>query len=79
MRITFTRNDLVRKLYGETEPTEDQAMEVGFVINLSLMDEYDSMVEVKELLDAPKYTPSDVCIESILDYSRRTAPAETTC
>lgn len=81
MKYTFTQNELLlKKLYGELEPTEEQALDGALASNYSLYEDYQTLKMGKDLLDGEKpLSPSQSSIELIMMYSDMTKPMESVC
>lgn len=76
MRNSSTFNYLVKKLYNETEPTEDQAIEDAFALNYSLKEKYNALMASKKMLDELKPDSSELqqkSIDRILEFSKMTS------
>lgn len=76
MQELSTYDYLVKKLYNETEPTENQAIEEAFLRNPFLKEKYVQMEESKNVLDNFANTGQDVTqksIDRILNFSKLTA------
>ena len=81
MGYTFTREEmLLNKLYGDLDPTENEAVEAALAINENLREEYEQMRAGKALLDTQKpMQPSQSSIDLIMAYSELTKPTEKVC
>lgn len=75
MQELSTSDYLIKKLYNETEPTENQAIEAAFERNVVLKERYEEMKKSKELLDAvanSDYQVKPESLEKILTFSKLT-------
>ena len=75
MQELSTSDYLIKKLYNETEPTENQAIEEAFERNVFLKERFEEMKKSKELLDAVANSNHQVkpeSIERILNFSKLT-------
>ena len=77
MKSNFTQNDLIKKLYNELQPLEDLVLDFTLEDNWNLQEEYLAFKEVKDKLDAARYSPSKTSIAIILEHSRRSRSIET--
>jgi hypothetical protein len=69
MKHTYTQL-LMRYLYYETEPTENQAIEAALNINSKLRAEFESYVEVKILLDELKIVAPQSLVDEVLKFNK---------
>ncbi len=67
---TFTRDDLIRYIYGETTKLETESIENEVLCDNDAHQQFNEMIELKQTLDKVKYEPSKGVIESIINYSR---------
>ena len=70
MTKTFTPDDLIRYIYGETDKQETEKIESDILCNNSSMEEFSQLIEIKQSLDKMRITPSETVISNILDYSK---------
>ena len=61
---------LMRYLYNETEPTENQAIKAALNVNSKLRTEFESYVEVKMLLDELKIVAPQSLVDEVLKFSK---------
>jgi len=76
MQELSTSDYLIKKLYNETEPTENQAIEAAFARNYLLKERYNEMEKSKKLMDDFAKTKQSVqpkTIENILQFSKLSA------
>lgn len=76
MQELSTSDYLIKKLYGETEPTENQAIEEAFLLNNSLKVRYEELEKSKKRLDKLVKSKQEIAPESIsriLSFSKLTA------
>ena len=72
MKRIFTRNDLIRYLYHETNDCETATIEKSINDNYKLRKEFDELKEVIEILALEVKEPSETAVNSILLYSKCT-------
>ena len=73
-----TYDYLVRKMYNETEPSENQAIEEAFKVNKALKEKYDTLMASKVNLDnlqLKEYGLKQDTVEKILQFSKITSIA----
>lgn len=77
MEQDFTQNDLIRYIYKETSLIE--TLEIGFALeeDLSLMEQFKSLMQGYLQLPKATFAPSKVALQNILGYSSQQF-AETT-
>lgn len=77
MQELSTSDYLIKKLYNETEPTENQAIDEAFLRNPSLKEKYSKMKSSKKLLEEAtiksEIRVSQKTIDNILKFSKLTA------
>lgn len=69
MGITFTETDVLRYLYGETDPMESKAIREELKKNTVLKSYYERMMETKNELEKFEMDPDDTSVNIILEYS----------
>lgn len=69
MTKTFTQNDLIRYIYGETSLKETVEIEVALTEDPDLMKNINKLLKVKRQVASAQLNPSDSCINKILSYS----------
>ncbi len=69
MTKTFTQNDLIRYIYGETSMQETVEIDMALATDPALMRTIGKLLKVKKSLNSVPLNPSDACIEKILNYS----------
>lgn len=69
MIVTFTRNDVLRYLYGETSDLETQQIKSALLWDEQLADFYLEARIQKSQIDSSLLEPSDSCINLIMEYS----------
>ncbi len=70
MTKTFTEDDLIRFIYGETLEKENILIKEELATNFRLREEYIEMISLLNNLDRLQRTPSNVVIQNIMDYAR---------
>lgn len=73
MKQSFTLNQCVRMLYGETTPEEQSMLEEIIAGNSCLRAEVESMKEMHQALSGNLLSPKAETSRAILQYSRNTA------
>jgi len=71
MTKTFTENDLVRYVYGETDEVENIEIESALLCDSEVQEQYTQLSEVKARLNVAEYSPSDFCVKSILEAVKK--------
>ena len=69
MNEIFTHEDLIRKVYGETGVTENQAIAEACSTSFEIQEEMDQLEQVKQLLDTAWQRPRTAIIKNIMRYS----------
>lgn len=69
MNEIFTHEDLIRKVYGETGVTENQAITEACSTSFEIQEEMDQLEQVKQLLDTAWQRPRTAIIKNIMRYS----------
>lgn len=67
---TSTQNDIVRYIYKETSPEENQQIELSLLVDHEVIDQYNETLAAVNSLRSFIATPSDRCVKSILAYSK---------
>ena len=73
MTQNYTLNDLVRLLYRETSKLETKELREEMACDYELQEEYNILRQAARKLPKVTFSPSNKCLEEILNYSRRTA------
>ena len=73
MKQSFTLNQCVRLIYGETTPEESMMLSEIISGNDSLRAEVENMQRVQVALASASLSPNADIVKSILKYSRDTA------
>ncbi len=68
-------NDLVRLVYRETSSLETRHIREEISFDYELAEEYNTMRKAVRELPKVTFAPSPRCIDSILEYSRKSALA----
>jgi len=74
MTKTFTEDDLIRFIYGETLEKENILIKEELVTNFRLREKYIEMISLLNDLDRVQRAPSNVVIQNIMDYARMQNP-----
>ncbi|HHP7240927.1 MAG TPA: hypothetical protein ACFCUD_04615 [Cyclobacteriaceae bacterium] len=74
MTKTFTEDDLIRFIYGETLEKESILIKEELVTNFRLREKYIEMISLLNDLDRLQRAPSNVVIQNIMDYARMQNP-----
>lgn len=69
MNEIFTHNDLIRKVYGETGVTENQAIAEACDASFEIQEEMDQLEQVKQFLDTAWKRPRTEIVKNIMRYS----------
>lgn len=67
---TFTQNDVMRYVYRETSAKENEELENAFIIDATLKDFYNDMIEIIDELEKVKVKAPDRVVKNILEYSK---------
>ncbi len=68
---TFTRDELIRYIYGESTNTETEEIVSGVLCDNDVNREFDELTDLKQQLNSIREEPSNRSIDNILNYSRR--------
>lgn len=68
---TFTRDELIRYIYGESTKQETEEIVSTVLCDNEANSEFDELTDLKQQLDSIKEEPSRRSINNILNYSRR--------
>ncbi|MFN0275381.1 MAG: hypothetical protein ACKVPJ_06540 [Chitinophagales bacterium] len=78
MTKTITQDNLIRFMYNETSAEEASLIEEALKADWELREIYEQMLESKNQLDKAVASPKKIVIDTILAYSKDTAPMEHT-
>ena len=67
---TFTQNELIRYIYQETTKEENTDLETALIFDDGLSNDLSELKQTVLALDGVEKSPSEFCIEKILDYSK---------
>ena len=67
---TFTRNDLIRYIYGEITRKETEVIASAILCDNDTNNEFDELINLKQQLDSVLEEPSNRSVSNILNYSR---------
>lgn len=70
MTKTFTQDDLIRYIYGETYGKEKKELEKALVCDAELQEAYKELAAIKNQLDYSMKEPSERVVDNILNYSK---------
>lgn len=70
MPAVFTKDDILRFIYNETDESERQAMEHAIQTEPVLRRRYNRLINVVNQLDSFSVEPNASSIELIMEYSR---------
>lgn len=70
MTKTFTEDDLVRFIYGETTPAESKAIENAIMCDSVMQDSYRKLKETVSLLENGMRSPRREVVNKILNISK---------
>jgi peptidyl-tRNA hydrolase len=65
-----THDDVIRYVYEETNHYENEQIEDALADDQELLTFYLDTLETKQLMNKIVRTPSDRCVQNILDFSR---------
>jgi len=68
---SFTSEDLLQYLYGETSTAKTAAIKAALQNDWSLKEKFDLLTASKNELDQVSFTPSAQSIDNILKYAER--------
>jgi hypothetical protein len=74
----FSTQLLMRYLYNETEPTENEAIKQALEVNTNLKAEFESYLEIKELLNQGFIEAPQHIVNEVLKHSYKTS-LESAC
>ena len=77
MTKTFTYDDVVRYLYAETSPQENDAIVEALTSDSDMLAFYMDGLELQTLMDRIVRTPSSRATDYILRYSRQYPSSQT--
>jgi hypothetical protein len=72
MTQNYTINDLVRLVYHETSCRQAEELHEEIAYDFELAEEYAMLKKAMRELPRVTFSPSQRCLDNILDYSRRT-------
>jgi hypothetical protein len=78
MTGTITQDNLIRYVYNETSAEESMLIEEALKADWELREFYEQLLESKYQLDKCVTSPKKIVIDTILAYSKDTAPMEHT-
>ena len=67
---TFTYDDVIRYVYSETTPEENECIQNALVVDDHLMSFYIDLLGITGEMDKIKRVPSERTVHSIIEYSR---------
>lgn len=70
MQQTFTQEDLIRYVYGETSPEEFSAISKALDSDFDLFNEYVILKKSLELLDQLRMEPNETSVNIIMEYAQ---------
>ncbi|NND34138.1 MAG: hypothetical protein HKN76_16240 [Saprospiraceae bacterium] len=73
MTQNYTLNDLVRLVYREVSPDEAKELKEEMTFDYELNEEFKALQMAAQELPKVTFSPSNGCLNSILDYSRRSS------
>lgn len=69
MTTLFTEIDLIRYIYGESSENEKSEIENAAIFNAELGEQLDNMQSEKGMLDILSFSPSEIALKSIFNFS----------
>ncbi|ADQ17715.1 hypothetical protein [Leadbetterella byssophila] len=73
--FTSTQNEIIRYVYHETSPSENEWIEEQIAGDTDNLDFYLDCLQIKEEMDQIRLVPQDQTLERIFSYSRNYKPA----
>ena len=70
MTKTFTENDLIRYVYGETSVLENNDIESALLCDSRVQEEFAHLIEIIRHLDSVDYFPSEKSLKNILNKAK---------
>ena len=70
MTRTFTLDDLIRYIYGETSTKENELIEVLLATDADFQEKHRQMLDVVKELKLAERRPSEDVIQKILNFSK---------
>ncbi len=70
MTKTFTENDLIRYVYGETSAVENIDIESALLCDSKVQEQFVQLIEITKQLDAVDYFPSENSVKNILNKAK---------
>ena len=70
MHKTFTKDDLLRYLYGEMKPEDQQELRSVVLEDNKLQAQFLAFKEAKEFLTKVQLSPSEFTVSNILSYDK---------
>lgn len=67
MTKTFTENDLIRYVYGETSEVENIEIENLLLCDSDVQEQMAQLMEIKSQLSAVDYSPSENSVKNIIE------------
>jgi hypothetical protein len=75
---TFTQEDLVRYLYGETSPYKSELIRQALESDYSLREQLEQLEQSKKLLDQVDVQPRKELLDKIFAYAKKSTKEEST-
>lgn len=75
MNIKFTENDVLRYIYGEMEPVEQDLFLDALVTDEKLLEAFEVMQMAQEELEPVQLAPSESSVNRVMRYASRAAQA----
>ncbi|MEQ9377819.1 MAG: hypothetical protein RIG68_21710 [Imperialibacter sp.] len=70
MTKTFTENDLIRYVYGETSEIENNEIESALLCDSGVQEQFAQLLEITQQLSGVNYFPSENSVKNILDKAK---------
>lgn len=70
MTKTFTEDDLVRFIYGETTPKENEAIGNAIMCDSVMQESYRKLQEAVSFMNNGMMVPGEKVVDKILNYSK---------
>jgi hypothetical protein len=70
MKVSYTEEDIIRFIYNETSPQENEIIREELINNFELRKTYQELLLTLNRLNEVKIQPSQTSINIILEYSQ---------
>lgn len=70
MTKTFTENDLIRYVYGETSDLENNEIESALLCDVEVQEHFAQLTEITQQLNSVEYFPSENTVKTICERAK---------